>query len=319
MVLTKQLSNSIFDLVNEFAGYGFNKSHAAAYAMISFQTAYLKALYPTEFIASIMSLDITNLDKLAQFFQEAKRMGIEVELPCVNRSKADFDVNNGKVLYALGALKNVGVEAMRHVVEVRSEGGDFIDLFDFARRVDTRIVNKRAFENLARGGAFDCLEPNRAKAFSSSAILQQIGSRSAQEKASEQTNLFSSEVDFMVEPDLPNTTAWTSLEQLDNELSAIGFYLGGHPLDAFLPILQRKKTIMAIDLESFCSSGGRAVRLAGVVRKRQERVSKRGKRFAFISISDPTGDFEILVGEDLLVSNRHNNGNWITFRDNSQS
>jgi len=300
----KQLSNSIFDLVNEFAGYGFNKSHAAAYAMISFQTAYLKALYPTEFIASIMSLDITNLDKLAQFFQEAKRMGIEVELPCVNRSKADFDVNNGKVLYALGALKNVGVEAMRHVVEVRNEGGDFIDLFDFARRVDTRIVNKRAFENLARGGAFDCLEPNRAKAFSSSAILQQIGSRSAQEKASEQTNLFSSEVDFMVEPDLPNTTAWTSLEQLDNELSAIGFYLGGHPLDAFLPILQRKKTIMAIDLESFCSSGGRAVRLAGVVRKRQERVSKRGKRFAFISISDPTGDFEILVGEDLLVSNR---------------
>jgi DNA polymerase-3 subunit alpha len=201
-------------------------------------------------------------------------------------------------------LKNVGVEAMRHVVEVRSDGGDFIDLFDFARRVDTRIVNKRAFENLARGGAFDCLEPNRAKAFSSSLILQQIGSRSAQEKASEQANLFSGEVDFMVEPDLPNVTAWTGLEQLDNELSAIGFYLGGHPLDAFLPALERKKAIMAIDLENFCNSGGRAVRLAGVVRKRQERVSKRGKRFAFMSISDPTGDFEVLVGEDLLVSNR---------------
>jgi len=302
--IDEQLSNSIFDLVNEFAGYGFNKSHAAAYAMISFQTAYLKAFYPTEFIASIMSMDITNLDKLAQFFQEAKRMGIEVQLPCVNRSKADFDVSNGKVLYALGALKNVGVEAMRHVVEVRSDGGDFIDLFDFARRVDTRIVNKRAFENLARGGAFDCLEPNRAKAFSSSLILQQIGSRSAQEKASEQANLFSGEVDFMVEPDLPNVTAWTGLEQLDNELSAIGFYLGGHPLDAFLPALERKKAIMAIDLENFCNSGGRAVRLAGVVRKRQERVSKRGKRFAFMSISDPTGDFEVLVGEDLLVSNR---------------
>jgi len=266
--IDEQLSNSIFDLVNEFAGYGFNKSHAAAYAMISFQTAYLKAFYPTEFIASIMSMDITNLDKLAQFFQEAKRMGIVVQLPCVNKSKADFDVSNGKVLYALGALKNVGVEAMRHVVEVRCDGGDFIDLFDFARRVDTRIVNKRAFENLARGGAFDCLEPNRAKAFLSSSILQQIGSRSAQEKASEQTNLFSGEVDFMVEPDLPNATAWTSLEQLDNELSAIGFYLGGHPLDTFLPALQRKKAIMAIDLESFWNSGGRAVRLAGVVRER---------------------------------------------------
>ena len=169
------LANEIFDLVNEFAGYGFNKSHAAAYAMISFQTAYLKALHPTEFIASIMSLDITNVDKLAQFFKEAKRMELEIMPPCVNRSMADFDVADGKVLYALGALKNVGLEAMRNVVEVRTKEGPFLDLFDFARRVDTRIVNKRAFENLARGGAFDCLEPNRAKALASAATLQSIG------------------------------------------------------------------------------------------------------------------------------------------------
>jgi len=299
-----KLSNSIFDLVNEFAGYGFNKSHAAAYAMISFQTAYLKALHPTEFIASIMSLDITNVEKLAQFFQEAKRMGLEIEQPCVNRSMADFDVADGKVLYALGALKNVGVEAMRHLIEVRNEGGPFTDLFDFARRVDTRIVNKRAFENLARGGAFDCLEPNRARSLASASVLQSVGARAAQEKASAQNSLFGDSVDTMAEPELPNPAPWSNVEQLDNELGAIGFYLGGHPLEEYLALPDMKTATMTVDIDDKYKSGARALKLAGVVRKRQERMSKRGKRFAFVNISDPTGDFEVLVGEDLLVANR---------------
>jgi len=299
-----KLANSIFDLVNEFAGYGFNKSHAAAYAMISFQTAYLKAFYPTEFIAAIMSLDITNVDKLAQFFQEAKRMELEILPPCVNRSMADFDVDNGKVLYALGALKNVGVEAMRHLVDIREEGGPFVDLFDFARRVDTRIVNKRAFENLARGGAFDCLEPNRAKSLASASILQSIGSRAAQEKESAQNSLFGNVMETMAEPELPEPAPWSNVEQLDHELGAIGFYLGGHPLETYLPVLERKKAVMSTDIEERYKMGARTVRLAGVVRKRQERMSKRGKRFAFVNISDPTGDFEVLFGEELLGANR---------------
>ena len=300
----RKLANSIFDLVNEFAGYGFNKSHAAAYAMISFQTAYLKALHPTEFIAAIMSLDIANVDKLAQFFQESKRMELEIMPPCVNRSMADFDVDNGKVLYALGALKNVGLEAMRNVVEVREEGGPFKDMFDFARRVDTRVVNKRAFENLARGGAFDCLEPNRARALASATILQSIGSRAAQEKESAQNSLFGDAMDTMAEPELPNPAPWSNVEQLDHELGAIGFYLGGHPLETYLPVLERKKAVMAADIEERYKMGARTIRLAGVVRKRQERMSKRGRRFAFVNISDPTGDFEVLFGEELLVANR---------------
>ena len=299
-----KLANEIFDLVNEFAGYGFNKSHAAAYAMISFQTAYLKALHPTEFIASIMSLDITNVDKLAQFFQEAKRMELEIMPPCVNRSMADFDVADGKVLYALGALKNVGLEAMRNVVEVRAKEGPFLDLFDFARRVDTRIVNKRAFENLARGGAFDCLEPNRAKALASAATLQSIGARAAQEKASAQNSLFGEVLETMAEPELPNPSPWSNVEQLDHELGAIGFYLGGHPLETYMPMLERKKAVMSSDIEGRYRMGARTIRLAGVVRKRQERMSKRGKRFAFVNVSDPTGDFEVLFGEELLGANR---------------
>ncbi len=297
-------ADHIFELVNEFAGYGFNKSHAAAYAMISFQTAYLKAYYPTEFVAATMSLDIANVEKLAQFYQEAKRMDIKIDPPCVNRSFADFEVADGAVLYALGALKNVGVEAMRHVVDIREKDGPFKDLFDFARRVDTRIVNKRAFENLARGGAFDNLEPNRARSLASAATLQSIGARAAQERASAQNSLFGGVDVEMVEPELPETPIWSNIEQLDHELGAIGFYLGGHPLESYADHLQRKKTVMAIDIEDAYRSGARAMKLAGVVRRRQERMSKRNKRFAYVSLSDPTGDYEVFVGEDLLGTNR---------------
>ena len=167
-------ASGIFDLVNDFAGYGFNKSHAAAYAMITFRTAYLKALHTTEFLAAIMSLDLANVDKLAQFYHEAKRMEVEIVPPCINRSQADFDVENGAVLYALGALKNVGLEAMRHLVEVREAGGPFTSINDFARRVDMRQVNKRAIENLARSGAFDCVEPNRAMVLKNASLIQSL-------------------------------------------------------------------------------------------------------------------------------------------------
>jgi DNA polymerase-3 subunit alpha len=297
-------ADHIFELVNEFAGYGFNKSHAAAYAMISFQTAYLKAFYPTEFVAAVMSLDINNVEKLAQFFQEARRIGVEVKPPCVNRSHADFHVEDGAVFYALGALKNVGVEAMRHVVETREEGGPFKDLFDFARRIDTRIVNKRAIENLARSGAFDALEPNRARTLAAAAVLQSVGTRAAQERNSNQNSLFGDGMDDMAEPDLPDVPAWNNIDQLDHELGAAGFYFGGHPLETYQDILERRKTVMAADIEDRYHAGSRAMALAGVVRKRQERMSKRGKRFAYVALSDPSGDYEVFVGEDLLAANR---------------
>ena len=299
-----KLASDIFELVNEFAGYGFNKSHAAAYAMISFRTAYLKAVYPTEFIAATMSLDIANVEKLAQFYQEGKRLDLTISPPCVNASGADFEVKDGAVLYALGALKNVGVEAMRHVVQIREEDGPFQDLFDFARRIDTRIVNKRAIENLARGGAFDCLEPNRAKTLASAGILQSIGSRASEERQSAQVGLFGDAVDAMAEPDLNDAAPWGNIEQLGHELGAIGFYLGGHPLETYANTADVKQSIPAIEIEERFSRSGQAVKLAGVVRQRHERMSKRGKRFAYVGVSDPTGDFEVFVGEGLLATSR---------------
>ncbi|MGB6229617.1 MAG: DNA polymerase III subunit alpha [Litorimonas sp.] len=293
----------IFDLVNEFAGYGFNKSHAAAYALISFQTAYLKALYPAHFMAAIMSLDLSVAEKLAFFFQESKRIGVEVLSPCVNRSQADFDVADGKVLYALGALKNVGLEAMKHVVEVREMDGPFEDIYDFARRVDMRIVNKRSIENLARSGAFDCLGISRATALASAEMLQKVGALATEERESAQVNLFGGIEEATPDPDLVQRPDWATVERLEHELGAIGFYVGGHPLDEHLKGTQ-ESIALSETLEDRVVAGQKNFRVAGIVRRRQERSSKHGKRFAYLGLSDPTGEYELFVREDLLFSRR---------------
>ena len=292
-------ASGIFDLVNEFAGYGFNKSHAAAYAMITFRTAYLKALHTTEFLAAIMSLDLANVEKLAQFYQEAKRMEVEIVPPCINRSQADFDVEEGAVLYALGALKNVGLDAMRHLVEVRELGGPFTSINDFARRVDMRQVNKRAIENLARSGAFDCVEPNRAMVLKNASLIQSIGTLAAQERESAQVSLFGDATVEIQDPDLEWCKAWTPMDKLDHELGSVGFYVGGHPLES--SSVDLSKYTAAEKIETMTAG---AYKMVGVVRKRQERVSKRGKRFAFLELSDPTGTYEVLVTEKLLTAKR---------------
>lgn len=299
----REQAAGIFDLVNEFAGYGFNKSHAAAYAMISFQTAYLKAVYPAHFIAAIMSLDLGVADKLAFFFQEAKRIDVDVLPPCVNRSMADFDVADGKVLYALGALKNVGLEAMRHLVAVREKDGPFQDVYDFARRVDMRIINKRAMENLARSGAFDCLGVSRPTALASAEMLQKVGTLAAEERESAQVNLFGGIEEATPDPELTVRPDWSTVEQLEHELGAVGFYLGGHPLDEHLKKTSHK-VVLSESLEDVALSGKKNFRVAGIVRKRQERSSKHGKRFAYLALSDPTGEYELFVREDLLFAKR---------------
>ncbi len=295
------LAERIFELVNEFAGYGFNKSHAAAYAYIAFQTAYLKAHYPVEFLAASMSLDISNVDKLSMFAKEAGRMGVEIKSPCVNHSFADFEVEDGKILYALGAIKNVGVEAMRHLVEVRQKDGPFKDIFDFARRVDSRIVNKRTYENLARAGAFDTLEPNRARATKAAGILLSIGARAAAERNSAQVSLFGDVEADMAEPDLPAAKSWGLIRTLDEEMSAVGFYLSGHPLQTVQERMATRHIKMYEDVVAAYSARQGAVRMAGVVHKRQERIAQRTKkRFAYLTLSDPTGEYEVFCGEDVL-------------------
>ncbi len=291
-------ADSIFELVAKFAGYGFNKSHAAAYAVIAYQTAWLKANRPVEFFAASMSLDLSNTDKLALFYQDARRFGVEVRPPDVNRSGADFEVENGAVLYALGAIRNVGLDAMRHLVEVREQGGPFRDLFDFAERIDPRFVNKRAVENLARAGAFDSLHPNRAEVMSNADLLTAYAQSLAAERAGGQASLFGDA--SASRPRLVRQTPWAGPEQLDEELAAVGFYLSGHPLQDAMPALRRKRVALHAEVLELSEAGHEAFRMAGVVRRRQERANAQGEKFAFVTLSDPTGEYEVVFYPEQL-------------------
>ena len=301
-------ANYIFDLVNEFAGYGFNKSHAAAYAAIAYRTGYLKAHHPVEFLAALMSLDRNNFDKLAVFFQEARKMDVTVLAPDVNRSRADFSADGGAVIYALGAIRNVSLTAMEHVVAEREANGPFADLYDFAERVDPKQVNRRTLENLARAGALDSLEPDRAKAFAAAPILAAMAARAADERESAQASLFGggpSESGGLARPPLPEADPWTGTQRLDEELAAIGFYLSGHPLDDLTAALTARGVVFLADAPSRVGEGATALRMAGMVRRRQERVSaKSGERFAWLTLSDPTGEFDALIPPELLRSSR---------------
>jgi DNA polymerase-3 subunit alpha len=295
------LAETLFELMAKFSGYGFNKSHAAPYALIGYQTGWLKANTPVEFFAASMSLDISNTDKLAVFYQDAKKLGVKIRPPDVNRSGADFEVENGEVLYALGGIRNVGLQAMEHVVAVRNEGGPFRDLFDFVERVDPKQVNKRAFETLARAGAFDSLQINRAQTFASADVLVGHGQSMAADRASSQGSLFGGDQAEAQRPRLPRIEQWTPVQRLDEELAAVGFYLSGHPLDDMVEALRRRRTDFLTDVIPKAEAGAEAFRMAGVVRRKQERASQSsGEKFAFVTLSDPTGEYEVLFPPESL-------------------
>ncbi|HZZ34417.1 MAG TPA: OB-fold nucleic acid binding domain-containing protein, partial [Caulobacteraceae bacterium] len=277
---------------------------AAAYAVVSYQTAWLKANAPVEFFAASMSLDIANTDKLSVFYQDAKRFGVKIRPPCVNRSGADFEVEGGEVLYALGAIRNVGLQAMEHVAHVRQEGGPFVDIFDFVERVDPRQVNKRTFETLARAGAFDAIHPNRAELVASADTLVGHGQALAADRAEGKVSLFGDDLSGGHRPRMTKAEAWTPTERLDEELAAVGFYLSGHPLEDMVEALRRRRTDLLTDAIAKAVAGAEALRMAGVVRRKQERPSRTGEKFAFVTLSDPTGEYEVLFPPEALRKHR---------------
>ncbi|MEO1423078.1 MAG: DNA polymerase III subunit alpha [Pseudomonadota bacterium] len=291
----------VWNLLDKFANYGFNKSHAAAYAVVSYQTAWLKANHPVEFMAAVMNCDLHLTDKLNVYKQEVDRLEIEIVPPCVNRSEATFSVDDGKIVYALGGLKNVGVEAMRLVTEARAEG-PFKDLFDVARRVDLKRVGKRPLEMLARAGAFDLLDANRRKVFESLDKLVAYSAATHEDRNSAQAGLFGDAGEDLPAPRLPMPEDWLPTERLAEEHQAIGFYLSGHPLDDYMPALRRKKTpVLTLEaLTEKARRGPQAALIAGTVSGKQIRKSARGNRFAFIQCSDPTGLYEVTVFSDTL-------------------
>ncbi len=291
-------ASHIFDLVEEFAGYGFNKSHAAAYAVVAYQTAYLKAHYPVDFMAASMSLDLSNSDKLASFVQDAKRVNVPILPPDLNASEADFSVERMEdgglgVRYALGAVRNVGLAAMESVVSERKRGGRFKALYDFAERIDSKAINRRQLENLAKAGALDTMEPDRARALAACEIIAAYAQRVAEERASSQASLFGAE-EPSARPAFPKAPAWSAQDRLDAERESVGFYLSGHPLSDFFIDAGDRYSSYADILEEG-ETEPRAYMMAGVVRRVQYRPAMSGGTLAFVSMSDPTGDFEGMI------------------------
>ncbi|MBX3500947.1 MAG: DNA polymerase III subunit alpha [Alphaproteobacteria bacterium] len=299
----------IFDKVAKFAGYGFNKCHSAPYALVAYQTAYLKANHPVEFYAASMTLDMGNTDKLGNFRREIERQQIPLLPPDVNRSMGDFAVETTAddrkgVRYALAAIKGVGREAMARLVEERAQNGPYQDLFDFAERLDQRVLNKRLLESLVKAGVFDSLNANRAQTFAMIEPLIRHSQATHEARGSSQDSLFGDDTKQR-RPPLPKLPDWPAMERLQNEFGAIGFYLSSHPLAAYARSLARLGVSRAADLPAMLARGtaGR-IKLAGTVIDRQERTSAKGNRFAFVQCSDQSGAFELTVFSELLGSKR---------------
>ncbi|HML92237.1 DNA polymerase III subunit alpha [Methyloceanibacter sp.] len=295
----------IFELVAKFAGYGFNKSHAAAYALIAYQTAYLKANHPTEFVAASMTLDMGNADKLNSFAQEARRLGIQLEQPSVNHSEVGFVPHGNTIRYSLAALKNVGRPAVESIVAERAANGPFADISDFARRLNPRHVNKRALETLATAGAFDDLGIDRATALENVDRIILAGNSAQEAKAGGQNDLFFSGGNAAPPPiELRPASPWLPTDRLSKEFDAVGFFLTGHPLDDYQDVLD------SLGAETWTAFSAKARtrhvvgKLAGTVLSARERKGKSGNPYAFVAFSDATGQFEAVIFSEALIAGR---------------
>ncbi|MCY3879936.1 MAG: DNA polymerase III subunit alpha [Rhodobacteraceae bacterium] len=296
-------AKGVWDLMARFAEYGFPKAHAAAYAIVSYQTAWLKANYPVEFMTSAMNCDSGDIGKLNVYSRELKRLGIRLHPPCVNHSAARFSVREGEIRYGLGALRSVGAVAMQRIVDARKDG-PFSDVFDFASRVDLKQIGKRAVETLAQAGAFDMFDSNRARILNATDILMSHSAGTHAERNSGQMSLFGEIESDLPPPQIPDCDDWNDAEKAENEQAALGIYLSGHPLDEFRRLLKRRKIIPIDQLGNQVTGETKSFKIAAAVGSIQTRLSKKGNRFAFVEFSDATGSCEATVFSEALETHR---------------
>jgi len=299
--IDKATTDAIFDACAKFAEYGFNKSHSAPYAFITYQTAWFKANHPAEFLAASMTLDKSNTDKLAEFRAEAIRLGLKVASPSVNDSLVDFDVRSGEgerhaIHYALSAIKGVGEAQAEALVSARGRRA-FASLGELAARLDPRAVNKKALESLAAAGAFDCLESDRATAFASIEPMLAVANRGATEKAAGQNALFG-------ETEAPavrmRAAPWPDSERLRREFEAVGFFLSGHPLEVYDAALKRLRAARWADFARAVRAGASTARLGATVLDRYERRARNGGKIGVVQLSDPSGSYEAILFQEGL-------------------
>jgi DNA polymerase-3 subunit alpha len=298
---TPEKAGEVFDLMAKFADYGFNKSHAAAYALVSYQTAYMRANYPVVFLAACMSLAIDNTDKLAVLRQDAMRMGIAVLPPDVNSSKADFSVEKTAdgslaIRYALGAVKRVGAAAMATIVAARGQRA-FSDLADFSARIDARVVSRGQVETLAKAGAFDSVHGNRAQVFALAETIVRRAQAQAEERESGQIGLFGGGKHEAIK--MPALSDWPQTDKLRFEAEAIGFHISAHPLDMYAVALKRLGVVASSAIERWAQAGAR-IKLAGTVTAKKERMTRTGSRMMWVTLSDMHGSYEVTFFSEVL-------------------
>jgi DNA polymerase-3 subunit alpha len=293
-------ANELFDLIDKFAGYGFNKSHAAAYALLTYQTAWLKTHHHAEFYAASMSFDVALTDKLAMFVEDMRRGGLESLPPDINASDAHFTVENGTVRYALGALKGVGEKAMEELVAERERGGPFASIENFAARIDPRTLNRRQLESLAGAGAFDSIKPERAALFSAAETILAHAASAHEQRDSGQAALFGGGTSDAAPIRLPRDASWTIAQRMAAERESFGFYFSEHPVDSSRHLLAAHKVKTFGELADMRIAEGERVgsTMAGLVEEARWRTSAKGRRYMMATLSDSSGQFLATAFDD---------------------
>tara|TARA_B100000963_G_scaffold251998_1_gene220773 strand:+ start:20528 stop:23944 length:3417 start_codon:yes stop_codon:yes gene_type:complete len=299
--IAKDVANFVFTKIEPFAQYGFNKSHAAAYALIAYQTAYLKTYYKEDFIAATMSTELTNTSKLREFVEELKRLKVDIIRPSINRCFAEFKAIDGKIFYGLGAIKNVGFEAISNIVKDREKNGKFVSFSDFISRVDSKDVNKLQLEGLTKAGVFDEFEKDRSKIFSSiPKIIQQIKNKN-EEKNNNQTSLFSNSENSNDDFQFLKSTPWKQKELLAEEFNSLGFYISDHPLNEYEDIFNH---LEINSYQKFYENNLNEGLVAGTIMSIQEKKSAKGIPYAIVKFSDRICEFELFLFSEILINNR---------------
>ena len=300
--IKKDVANYVFTKIEPFADYGFNKSHAVAYALIAYQTAYLKTYHKEEFIAASMSTTLTNTGKLREYVEELKRLKVDVIRPSINNCFAEFKAEQNKIFYGLGAIKSVGFEAISNIVSEREKKGKFKSLIDFINRVDPKDVNKLQLEGLVKAGALDEIDPNRSKLFESIPKIIQTIKTKHDEKVSNQTNLFDNINNTDNEKfEFEKTKPWTKKELLNEEFTSLGFYISDHPLNEYKEFF---KHLEILTYKDFIESNKSDALIAGTIMSIQEKKSVKGNSYAIVKFSDNKSEFEIFLFSELFSLNR---------------
>jgi len=300
--ITKETALFIFGKIEPFAEYGFNKSHAAAYAMIAYQTAYLKTHHPNEFISASMSNELSNTDKLSEFYEELKRLKVKIQRPCINLCYADFVPNKNTLFYALGAIKNVGYEAVLSLVNEREKNGKFKSISDFIKRVNPKNINKLQLEGLVKAGSFDSIYENRKTLYDNIPNIIQNSKTIFENKAQNQSSLFSDEnekISYL--SDISNSSTWSNEDLLSKEFEAIGFYISNHPLKDYEDALKQHKVKSFFDFEL---SNDTESFIAGTVMSIKEKKTSKGNSFAIVKFSDLSKVYELFLFSEILELNR---------------